>query len=204
MVPNGEGPRAKIIAAGIPDPGPVGNQGFTNILVTKSLLLTTLVDDGTPVLRALDKNTGALVHELTLPAPSAGAPMTYMVDGRQYISMAIGGSMDAKVIGLSLGGNLKIENKALSAEDQMRRPDPIRVAQLYGQVCATCHENAVKGAAKAGDMSSWQPRLEKGINVLYDNTINGIGEMPPRGGCGNTCTNGDLMSLVDFMVGGME
>jgi cytochrome c5 len=69
-------------------------------------------------------------------------------------------------------------------------------------VGASCHENAVEGAARAGDMSAWQPRLEKGIEALYENTINGIGEMPPRGGCGNACTDGDLMSLVDLMVGG--
>ena len=204
MVPNGEGPRERVVAAGIPDPGPLGNATFTNILLTKSLLFITLVDNGKPVMRALDKDTGALVREVELPAPSSGAPMTYMVNGKQYISMAIGGSMDAKVISLSLGGNVEIDKRALSVEDQLRRPDLLRVAQLYGQVCASCHENAVKGAAPIGDSAAWQPRLEKGLQALYDNTINGIGEMPARGGCGSTCTDGDLMSLVDYMVNGVE
>ncbi|NKB98908.1 MAG: PQQ-binding-like beta-propeller repeat protein [Pseudomonadales bacterium] len=201
MVPNGEGLRKKLIAAGIADPGPVGNQTFTNILVTKSLLFIALVDDGKPVLRALDKRNGALVREIPLPAAPGGAPMTYLANGKQYISVPVGGATDAQLITLSIGGNLKIEKKILSEADQLRRPDGLRVAQLYGQVCATCHENAVKGAARAGDISAWKPRLEKGIQALYENTINGMGEMPPRGGCGNTCTDGDLMSLVDFVVG---
>ena len=204
MVPNGEGPRERVVAAGIPDPGPLGNATFTNILLTKSLLFITLVDNGKPVMRALDKDTGALVREIRLPAPSSGAPMTYMVNGKQYISMAIGGSMDAKVISLSLGGDVEIDKRALSVEDQLRRPDLLRVAQLYGQVCASCHENAVKGAAPLGDSAAWQPRLDKGLQALYDNTINGIGEMPARGGCGSACTDGDLMSLVDYMVNGIE
>ena len=204
MVPNGEGPRERVVAAGIPDPGPLGNATFSNILLTRSLLFITLVDNGKPVMRALDKETGALVREIVLPAPSSGAPMTYMVNGKQYISMAIGGSTDAKVISMALGGNVEIDKEALSVEDQLRRPDLLRVAQLYGQVCASCHENSVKGAAPLGDSAAWQPRLEKGLQTLYDNTINGIGEMPARGGCGSACTDGDLMSLVDYLVNGVE
>lgn len=203
MVPNGEGPRQKLIAAGIPDPGPVGNQGFTHVLVTKSLLFTTLVDNGRPVLRALDKTTGALVHEVALPAIPNGAPMSYIVDGKQYISVAVGGATDAKLIALAIGGNIIVDEEKFSAEDQLRRPDMLRVAQLYGQVCANCHSGSVKGAPKPGDTASWKPRLKGGVDALYQSTINGIGEMPARGGCGD-CTDGDLMSLVDLLVEGVE
>lgn len=200
MVPNGEGPRKQLIAAGLKDPGPVGNQGFTHVLATKTLLFTSLVDNGKPVLRALDKNTGELVHEIELPAPPGGSPMTYMADGKQYISVAVGGAIDSKLITLAVGGKVKVEKKVLSEEDQLRRPDSLRVAQLYGQVCSSCHEGAVHGAPKPGDMALWKPRLEGGVEALYQATINGKGEMPPRGGCGDACTDGDLMSLVDFLV----
>ena len=204
MVPNGEGPRQRIIAAGVADPGPVGNQTFTNIMLTKSLLFIALVDDGKPVLRALNKQDGSLVREIALPAPPSGAPMSYMANGQQHISVAVGGSTDAKLVTLALGGDLELDQEALSEADRLRRPDILRVTQLYGQVCASCHENSVKGAAPAGDVAAWQPRLKNGIEALYENTIKGIGEMPPRGGCGNACTDGDLMSLVDLMVRGMD
>ena len=203
MVPNGEGPRQKLIAAGIKDPGPLGNQGFTHVLVTKSLLFTTLSDNGKSVLRALDKTNGALVQEVELPAVPNGAPMTYMVNGRQYISVAVGGATDAKLITLAIGGKVKMKKKVRTAEGNIRRPDFLRVAELYSQVCASCHENAVHGAPKLGDKAAWRPRLSEGVKKLYQTTINGMGEMPARGGCGE-CTDGDLMSLVDWMVDGAK
>lgn len=203
MVPNGEGPRQKLIASGIADPGPVGNQGFTHVLLTKSLLFTSLVDDGRPVLRALDKSTGALLHEIELPAVPNGAPMSYMVGNKQYISVAVGGATDASLVTLAVGGDLKVKKKQLTAEHQQLRPDALRVAQLYGQVCGTCHSGAVHGAPRPGDNSSWQPRLKRGVDALYQSTINGFGEMPARGGCGE-CTDGDLQSLVDFMINNVD
>ncbi len=101
VVPNGEGMRQNIIKRGIPDPGPVGTFSFTGPLLTKSLLFIG-VTDGKPLLRALDKQTGKLIHEAALPAPPAGTPMTYMVNGKQYISVAVGGATNAKLVTLAL------------------------------------------------------------------------------------------------------
>ncbi len=39
---------------------------------------------------AYDKATGAVVHELELPANTCGNPMTYMVNGKQFIVVAVG------------------------------------------------------------------------------------------------------------------
>jgi hypothetical protein len=38
-----------------------------------------------------DKQTGQEVGAVWLPAPQSGSPMTYSVDGKQYIVVAIGG-----------------------------------------------------------------------------------------------------------------
>ena len=43
------------------------------------------------MLRAYNKATGAEVGEVFMPAGQTGTPMTYMVDGTQYIVVAIGG-----------------------------------------------------------------------------------------------------------------
>jgi quinoprotein glucose dehydrogenase len=43
------------------------------------------------MLRAYDKATGKEVGSVLMPAPQTGSPMTYMVNGRQYIIVAVSG-----------------------------------------------------------------------------------------------------------------
>lgn len=98
---NAQGIRQQIIDMGIADPGPVGVVNVAPLLVTKSLLFQA-INDGIPILRAMDKTTGETIADIDLPAIPQGAPMTYMIDGKQYISIASGGGSDAKLITLSL------------------------------------------------------------------------------------------------------
>ena len=102
MVPHGEGPRQKIIEMGILDPGPVGSGSRTGPVLTKTLLFIAQQDGERNLLRALDKATGNVVREIDLPRPPAGTPMTYMADGKQFISIAVGGGPDAKLVTLAL------------------------------------------------------------------------------------------------------
>ena len=44
------------------------------------------------MLRAYDKKTGAEVGAVYMPAPQTGSPMTYMLNGRQYLVVAISGN----------------------------------------------------------------------------------------------------------------
>ena len=39
---------------------------------------------------AYDKATGAVVHQLTLPGGTCGNPMTYAINGKQYIAVSVG------------------------------------------------------------------------------------------------------------------
>ena len=43
------------------------------------------------MLRAYDKRTGQDAGAIYMPAPQTGSPMTYMLNGRQYIVVAISG-----------------------------------------------------------------------------------------------------------------
>ena len=43
------------------------------------------------LLRAYDKKTGEDRGAVYMPAPQVGSPMTYMLGGRQYIVLTIGG-----------------------------------------------------------------------------------------------------------------
>jgi quinoprotein glucose dehydrogenase len=68
------------------------------ILVTKSLIIcgepgTFTLPDGRQgaMLRAYEKATGKEAGAVYMPAGQTGTPMTYMLNGRQYIVIAIGG-----------------------------------------------------------------------------------------------------------------
>jgi quinoprotein glucose dehydrogenase len=43
------------------------------------------------MLRAYDKATGKEVGAVYMPAPQTGSPMTYMLNGKQYLVVAISG-----------------------------------------------------------------------------------------------------------------
>ena len=75
-----------------------GRTGRIGTLVTKSLVIageggfaTTPTGQRGAMLRAYDKATGADVGAVYMPAPQTGSPMTYMMDGKQYIVVAISG-----------------------------------------------------------------------------------------------------------------
>ena len=76
-----------------------GRTGTVGQLVTKTLLIAGEAGFGpTPsgargaMLRAYDKATGKEVGAVYMPAPQGGSPMTYMLNGRQYIVVAISGA----------------------------------------------------------------------------------------------------------------
>ena len=56
-----------------------------------------------PVLMVFEKSDGRLITEVPLPGNATGAPMSYMVDGKQYIVVPIGGASEpAELVALSL------------------------------------------------------------------------------------------------------
>lgn len=75
-----------------------GRQGRIGTLVTKTLLIageggfaTQANGQRGALLRAYDKATGDDRGAIVMPAPQTGSPMSYMVNGRQYLTIAIGG-----------------------------------------------------------------------------------------------------------------
>jgi quinoprotein glucose dehydrogenase len=76
-----------------------GRPGYAGTLVTKTLLIAGETSFGpTPqgrrgaMLRAYDKASSAEVGAVYMPAPQEGSPMTYMVNGRQFLVVAISGA----------------------------------------------------------------------------------------------------------------
>jgi quinoprotein glucose dehydrogenase len=111
MVPNTDAPewaRNNPALAGITLPR-TGSFDQVGLLVTKTLLFAGegsglwRPGGGGNKLRAHDKATGAILHELTLPANQSGVPMTYEVDGRQYIVVAVGArGLPGELVALAL------------------------------------------------------------------------------------------------------
>ena len=69
-----------------------GNKHLGSMLVTKTLLFVGASRGtyGEPLMRVLDKQTGKLIAIINLPALATGVPMTYMLNGKQYIVVAVG------------------------------------------------------------------------------------------------------------------
>lgn len=76
---------------------------------------------------------------------------------------------------------------------------PMSGEEVYNQFCFACHTTGVGGAPLFADGTQWAPRLDKGIDVLYESTINGINTMPAKGTC-MSCSDDDLKATVDYMV----
>ena len=80
----------------IPRTGRAANIGT---LVTKTLVIageagffTTPSGQRGAMLRAYDKATGKDAGAVYMPAPQSGSPMTYRLNGKQYIVVAISGA----------------------------------------------------------------------------------------------------------------
>jgi len=113
MVPNGHAPdyvKNNPALKGI-DLSQAGNPERAPLLVTKTLLFSgdgaglfsSGPNGGGPLFRALDKKTGATIHEMTLPGNETGLPMTYMLNGKQYIVVAVGSrNAQSELVALTL------------------------------------------------------------------------------------------------------
>jgi quinoprotein glucose dehydrogenase len=89
-----------------------GRPGMIGTLVTKTLVIAgeggfAAKPSGQrgAMLRAYDKATGQEAGAVYMPAPQSGSPMTYMLNGKQYIVIAVsGGSYSAELLAFRLGG----------------------------------------------------------------------------------------------------
>jgi quinoprotein glucose dehydrogenase len=100
QIPHGETPdyiRDHPLLADLDIPR-TGQPGSVGTLVTGTLLIagdpqvhTTPAGERVAMLRAYDKATGEEVGVVGMPAPQTGSPMTYAIDGVQYLVVAVSG-----------------------------------------------------------------------------------------------------------------
>lgn len=95
QVPLGEYP--ELVKQGLSNTG-TENHGGPVVTAGGLVFIAATYDEK---IRAFNSKTGAVVWEYTLPAGGFATPITYMVDGKQYIAIAAGGTR----YGLKPGGS---------------------------------------------------------------------------------------------------
>jgi quinoprotein glucose dehydrogenase len=108
MIPNGATPKSVADHPDLQglDVPRTGKSTRAGTLVTGTLLFAGEGWGGDPWLRAIDKSTGEILHEVELPGTQNGHPITYEVDGRQFIVVSVGAPGQApELVGLALAGS---------------------------------------------------------------------------------------------------
>lgn len=77
-------------------------------------------------------------------------------------------------------------------------PVPKSGKEIYEAVCHSCHAEGLLEAPIYGDKAVWEPRIAKGETTLINNSINGIFQMPPRGG--GTFSDEEMKRAVQYML----
>jgi glucose dehydrogenase len=171
MKPNGDGPRDHPLLTNLHLP-PLGNIGRPAPLLTNTLLF--LADSSNAVmgragvagpakLRAFNKATGELLAQIDLPVGATGGPMTYMVDGRQYIVVPVGGKgYGAGWVALGLGG-ATIYTDAQAGHGE----------SIYRAKCSACHDNDVNGqhAPPLVGRAFWEQWDQEPVRALYSRIV---------------------------------
>ena len=102
------------------------------------------------------------------------------------------------VVGDSCAGGVGMASVAGNSGSQ----DP---EQTYNTYCVACHASGVNNSPIMGDAAAWQPRIDKGMDTLYENAINGFNNnaMPAKGLC-MSCSNEDVMATVDYILSAVQ
>lgn len=72
---------------------------------------------------------------------------------------------------------------------------------VYNAACMACHTTGAAGAPRLGQAAEWTDRIAKGVDALYDSSINGLSGtgMIAKGGCMN-CSDEEVSAAVDYML----
>jgi quinoprotein glucose dehydrogenase len=146
------------------------------------------------MLRAYDKSTGAELGAVYMPAPQTGSPISYMVDGRQYIALAISGpGYPGALIAYRLpdpsapspfasdprfSGVQPAELERSVWEGVYTEAQAARGRDIYARTCAACHGGGLEGLEMAPPLTgltfsqNWNGQP---LTTLHDRII----AMPP-------------------------
>ncbi|HEY7800608.1 MAG TPA: PQQ-binding-like beta-propeller repeat protein [Hyphomonadaceae bacterium] len=121
---------------------------------------------GSPAFRAYDKTNGKVVWEMDLPSLVTSAPMTYMLNGRQYIVVAVSArGKPAEMVALTLDGVSENGPAPAGGVPLAAAPPSTRAAAMavaatpeelalgkskFDQLCVVCHGENGRGGTAVG------------------------------------------------------
>lgn len=100
-------------------------------------------------------------------------------------------------------GEEQMAQASTGSEDMAASEDAGMGKQISDAVCVACHASGALNAPIIGNADQWAPRLEKGMETLYDHAINGFKNMPARGGNSNL-SDEEVKAAVDYMTAQAE
>ncbi len=86
-----------------------------------------------------------------------------------------------------------------AAPVQTASAGPRSGSEVYSSACSACHDTGAAGAPKKGDSGAWSPRIDQGMETLFNHAINGYNAMPAKGGCAS-CSEEEIKLAVKYMV----
>ncbi len=110
---------------------------------------------------------------------------------------------------VQLAGGADINEQSEISEDLLGSPSPEAEAfarkgkEIYDSTCVACHGAGIAGAPKLDDVADWKPRINQGMDTLYQHAIKGFqgasGLMPPKGGR-TDLSDEQIQAAVNYMV----
>ena len=97
-------------------------------------------------------------------------------------------------------GAAAIQEAAASkgSEQKVAFDGSLDAEMLYGNVCSACHATGAAGAPIPG-APSMVARIDKGLDMLTQNAINGLNAMPARGGRLDL-SDEQVRVIVEYMI----
>lgn len=77
--------------------------------------------------------------------------------------------------------------------------EPLSGEQVYRNNCAACHDSGAMQAPMISDAASWSGRLDQGAETLVRHAIEGLGQMPARGG-NSSLSDEEVEAAVEYML----
>lgn len=117
-------------------------------------------------------------------------------------ALSLGKSVVKPIEGTDITQSVQSTNQAGHGYSPLAKVDikPLSPGeQVVKQVCSRCHRSGLMRSPKLGKASDWAPRVEKGVDTLYHNAINGFNKMPARGGR-RSLSDEKIIAAVNHML----
>jgi len=164
-------------------------------------------------LRVFDAGTGALLHTVDVGTSMIAAPMTYSVDGEQYVAIMAGANAKApayadykygnkgRIVAFKLGGSA-VPQRVLTEHDQGLQPPVNDLAKpeqaaaggrLFAQHCAVCHSVA----GRAPDLTHMNAQTHQEFLTIV---LKGSRAIKGMGNFSDILTQKEAESIHDYVI----